>query len=120
MAKGFGKFLFGAVIAGAAAAGVYYWLKSGEELEDFDDFDDDVNDELEEFLEEEAKNSEREYVPLDLSKDRKAGEGDRVIGNVSDGKEKVVKENDGAVSDAKEFKFTDLTDNDGQESSEKH
>ena len=114
MAKGFGKFLFGAVIAGAAAAGVYYWLKSGEELEDFDDFDDDVNDELEEFLEEEAKNSEREYVPLDLSKDRKAGEGDRVIGNVSDGKDNVVKESDEAGNEAKEFKFTDLTENNGK------
>ncbi|MBO4373614.1 MAG: hypothetical protein J5829_00750 [Lachnospiraceae bacterium] len=111
MAKGFGKFLFGAAIAGAAAAGVYYWLKSGEELEDFDDFDDDdVNDELEEFLEEEAKNSEREYVPLDLSKDRKAEEGDRVIGNVNDGKENVVKGSDEAGSDAKDFKFTDLTE----------
>ena len=44
MAKGFGKFLFGTLVAGAAAAGVYYWLKSQEELEDFDDFDDDVND----------------------------------------------------------------------------
>ena len=110
MAKGFGRFLFGAAIAGAAAAGVYYWLKSNDELEDFDDFDDDVHDELEEFLEEEAKNSEREYVPIDLSKDRKAGESDRVIGKVSDGKEKVVKNSDDAGSDAKDFRFTDLTE----------
>lgn len=110
MAKGFGKFLFGTLVAGAAVAGVYYWLKSQEELEDFDDFDDDVNDDLEAFLEEEAKNSEREYVPLDLSKDRKAEEGDKVIGKVNDGKENVVKGSDEAGSDAKDFKFTDLTD----------
>lgn len=112
MAKSFGKFLFGAALAGAAAAGVYYWLKSNEDLEDFDDFDDDVNDDLEDFLEEEAKNSEREYVPLDLSKDRKAEEGDKVIGNVNDAKDNVVKESDKAVNEAREFEFKELTDKD--------
>ena len=50
MAKGFGKFLAGVVIAGAAAAGVYYLLKAKEDEDDFDDFDDDVNDDLEDFL----------------------------------------------------------------------
>ncbi len=108
MAKSFGKFLFGAVIAGAAAAGAYYLLKSTESQDDFDDFDDDVNDELEEFLKEEAENAEREYVPLDLAKDNKTGDEVKIIGEVKDDKENVIKEGD-PREEAKEFKFTDLS-----------
>ncbi len=108
MAKSFGKFLFGAVIAGAAAAGAYYLLKSVENQDDFDDFDDDVNDELEEFLQEEAKNAEREYVPLDLAKDNKTEGEVKIIGDVSSDKDNVVKEGD-SREEAKEFKFTDLS-----------
>ncbi len=110
MSKKFGKFLLGAAIAGAAAAGTWYLLKSNESLDDFDDFDDEINDDLEEFLKDEAENSEREYVPLDLSKEKKVEEGEKIIGDVSSEKDNVLKEDDEKQTDAKEFKFTDLSE----------
>ena len=88
MAKGFGKFLAGVVIAGAAAAGVYYLLKAKEDEDDFDDFDDDVNDDLEDFLKDETSKddkSKREYVPLNFSKEAAANTADSA--SVSDIKE---------------------------------
>ena len=60
-------------------------------------------------LKEEAESSEREYVPLDLSGEKKAEEGEKIIGDVSADKDNIVKESDEKQSDAKEFKFTDLS-----------
>ncbi len=65
MAKKIGKFLLFTTIAGAAAAGMYLYLKqknddSSKDLND--DFDDDVSD----FFDDNKKtSSEREYVSLD-------------------------------------------------------
>lgn len=119
MAKGFGKFLAGAVIAGAAAAGVYYLLKAKDDEDDFDDFDDDVNDDLEDFLKEETSDTEkskREYVPLNFSKDKVDAAGEKVVGSMNkaadaaaDAAEGIVKEAKAAADGASEFKFTDLT-----------
>ena len=115
MAKNFGKFLVGAALAGAVAAGVYYLLKSDEALEDFDDFDDEINDDLEDFLREEAENSEREYVPLDLSnsENKVDTKEEKIIGDVPSDKDNVVKESDEKKEEAKEFKFTDLSKEEG-------
>ncbi len=66
MAKKFGKFLLFTAIAGAAAAGAYYYLKQKDNhpFQDFDDFDDDIDD----FFDDENTGkpaSDREYVALD-------------------------------------------------------
>ncbi len=114
MAKGFGKFLFGAAIVGAVAAGAYYLLKSNDYADDFDDFDDDENDDLEEFLKaetEQTEKSEREYVPLNLSKEAKAADTDKVIGEPEKKEapaENVVKDENEEAKEAKDFQFTDL------------
>ncbi|HKM21992.1 MAG TPA: hypothetical protein VJZ01_08120 [Lachnospiraceae bacterium] len=68
MAKKFGKFLLFTALAGAAAAGAYYYLKQkdNDPFQDFDDFDDDIED----FFDDENASkttSEREYVSLDRS-----------------------------------------------------
>ena len=79
MAKKFGKFLLFTLLAGAAAAGAYYYLKDRQDEDLFEDSDPDVNDELEEFLKHESEKgpddeeiepltSDREYVPLNFSK----------------------------------------------------
>ena len=117
MAKGFGKFLAGAVIAGAAAAGIYYFLKAKEDEDDFDDFDDDVNDDLEDFLKDETSCSEnsskREYVPLNFKQEPVDKNSEKIIGESgkSEKKDAVVKEAAPASDGAAEFKFTDLTEN---------
>ena len=73
MAKKFGKFLLFSLFAGAAAAGTYYFLKNKETEDSFEDSEPDVNDELEEFLKNESESvpvpAEREYVPLNFSKE---------------------------------------------------
>ncbi len=64
MAKKFGKFLLFTTIAGAAAAGMYLYLKqkNDDPAKDLDDLDDDISD----FFEDDKKsNSERGYVSLD-------------------------------------------------------
>ncbi len=56
------------LIAGTVAAGIYYYFKSREDDEDFEDSDNDVSDDLDEFLKNEEKEADnaakREYVPL--------------------------------------------------------
>ena len=64
MAKKFSKFLLFTTVAGAAAAGVYLYLKQKNEqpAKDSDDFDDDISD----FFDNDKKSdSERGYVSLD-------------------------------------------------------
>ena len=56
MAKKFGKFLLFSLLAGAAAAGVYYFLKDRDDEDLFEDSEPDVNDDLEEFLKKESEN----------------------------------------------------------------
>lgn len=67
MAKKFGKFLLFTAVAGAVAAGTYYYMqnkttKTEEDDDDFDDFDEYDEDDLDE--DEDA--SGRSYVSLDL------------------------------------------------------
>ncbi len=74
MAKKLGRFFLFSVIAGAAAAGTYYFLKERKNEELFEDSEPDVNDELEQFLNEETVSapgvsSSREYVPLNFSRE---------------------------------------------------
>jgi len=91
MAKKFGKFLLFSLLAGAAAAGAYYYLKDRHDEDLFEDSDPDVNDELEEFLkkesekgpdteETEALSSDREYVPLHFSKQAALDAESNIIG----------------------------------------
>ena len=73
MAKGFGKFVLFSLFAGAAAAGTLYYLNNKKEEDLFEDSEPDVNDDLEEFLKNESGSgpsaSEREYVPLNFSRE---------------------------------------------------
>lgn len=69
MAKKFGRFLMFTAVAGAVAAGAYYYLQNknssySDDLDDDDDFDDfsDDSDDMEE------KDSTRNYVDLNLEK----------------------------------------------------
>ncbi|MBQ9549847.1 MAG: hypothetical protein IJU87_03455 [Lachnospiraceae bacterium] len=91
MAKKFGKFLLFSLLAGAAAAGVYYYLKDRQDEDLFEDSDPDVNDELEEFLKKESEKgpdadevespaSDREYVPLHFSKQAALDAESNIIG----------------------------------------
>lgn len=119
MAKGFGKFLAGAVIAGAAAAGIYYFLKAKEDEDDFDDFDDDVNDDLEDFLKDETaaetsgddNKSKREYVPLNFNQESVDAAKEKIVGNAEKAGEEAAKVVKDTAAAASEFKFTDLTGN---------
>ncbi len=64
MAKKFRKFLLFTTVAGAAAAGVYLYLKQKNEnsTKDYEDSDDDISD----FFDDDKKSdSERGYVSLD-------------------------------------------------------
>ena len=56
MAKNFRKLLLGLTAAGAAGAGIYYWMKKKNDIESEDDFDDDFDDYFDD--EEEDKKSE--------------------------------------------------------------
>ena len=70
MAKKFSKFLMFTALAGAAAAGAYYYLQNKnssysddmDDDDDFDDFSDDLDDDTE------GKDSTRNYVALNLEK----------------------------------------------------
>ncbi len=96
MAKKLGKLaLFGA-LAGAAAAGTYYYLQKKhsvvaddfDEYDDFDDFDEDLDDD---FFDDSANNSTakvRPHIPIDLD-NAKEKIGEKVIETLDKTKEKL-------------------------------
>ena len=117
MAKKFGKFLMVTAAIGAVAAGAYYFLQSKDRFvdDDFDNFDDDWEDD------EAEKDSDRNYVDLDLDKAEDFKEGleaakaeatDKVVGAVKETAEKVKKEADKAEVKVEEF----FDDDDGDSS----
>lgn len=100
MAKKLGKLaLFGA-LAGAAAAGTYYYLQKrsaapNDDLDDFDDFDEDLDDDLDDDFFEDSVNSTsganskgRSYMPIDLD-NAKEIIGEKVIETIDKTKEKL-------------------------------
>lgn len=115
MAKKLGKLLALTAVIGAAAGAYYYYKSKEDALEDFDDFDDDVNDDLEDFLKKETSgDSKREYVPLNFSKEtvdeaketiKKAGES--VEDAVTDTVNNVIKSDESAEK-TEDFKFDEF------------
>lgn len=97
MAKKFSKLVLFSALAGAAAAGTYYYLRNKtntpeEDLEDFDDFDDfdeDLDDE--DFSSDSANTTgskNRPYVPIDID-NAKEIIGEKVIETLDKTKEKI-------------------------------
>lgn len=110
MAKKFGKLVLFSALAGAAAAGTYYYLqkknddplKDMDDIDDFDDFDDDFDDEDEDSIDL-SHNKNRSYVSLDLE-NAKEIIGEKVIETIDKTKEKIVQFNVAEKLDkAKEF-----------------
>ena len=106
MAKKFGKFMLFSALAGAAAAGTYYYLqrKQGEQrisyddADDFDIFDEDIDADMNASA---AKN--RSYVALEFE-NAKEKLGEKVIEAIDKTKEKVEQFNVSEKLDkAKEF-----------------
>ncbi|MDE7266120.1 MAG: hypothetical protein K2N89_01485 [Lachnospiraceae bacterium] len=99
MAKKLGKLaLFGA-LAGAAAAGTYYYLQKknnvpADEFDDYDDFDDFDEDLEDDFLDESANNTgdangkPHAHIPIDLD-NAKERIGEKVIETLDKTKEKL-------------------------------
>ncbi len=129
MAKKFGKFLLFSLLAGAAAAGVYYYLKDKNDEDFFEDSEPDVNDDLEEFLKKESEKgpepdsavnpvtdttadtettvSNREYVPLNFSKEAVEEAEENIIGTPAEEvKPAVEKAVDAANENVSSFSFS--------------
>lgn len=105
MAKKFGKFMLFSALAGAAAAGTYYYLQrkqseqnvSFDDADDFDIFDEDIDNDMNTS----AKN--RSYVSLEFE-NAKEKLGEKVIEAIDKTKEKVEQFNVSEKLDkAKEF-----------------
>lgn len=110
MAKKFGKLVLFSALAGAAAAGTYYYLQKKQEdpckdmddIDDFDDFDDDFDDEDDDTMES-SHGKNRSYVSLDLDSAKEII-GEKVIETIDKTKEKIVQFNVAEKLDkAKEF-----------------
>lgn len=103
------KGLLGIAVIGGIAAGVYYFL-TGDKYTEFDDFDEESNDDLQDFLDKERESDEEDlYVSLDLTGEKASGD-DRIIGEVKDEEDKVVKADSDASGEVESFSFSDLTD----------
>lgn len=105
MAKKFGKFMLFSALAGAAAAGTYYYLQrkqseqdfSFDDSDDFDIFDEDIDDDMN------ASTKNRSYVSLEFE-NAKEKIGEKVIEAIDKTKEKVEQFNVSEKLDkAKEF-----------------
>ncbi len=111
--KKFGKFITFALLAGAAAAGTYYFLKDRQDEDFFEDSDHDVNDDLEEFLKKEAEGKDvspvtkREYVPLNFSKETadSSDKEEKIIGEAEKSTENNV-EKDPSSDKVSTFRFS--------------
>jgi len=97
MAKKFSKLVLFSALAGAAAAGTYYYLRKKanlpeEDLDDFDDFDDfDEDLDEEDFSADSASatvSKNRPYVPIDID-NAKEKIGEKVIETLDKTKEKI-------------------------------
>lgn len=97
MAKNFSKLVLFSALAGAAAAGTYYYLRNKtnipeEDLDDFDDFDDfDEDLDAEDFPSDSgntAVSKNRPYVPIDID-NAKEKIGEKVIETLDKTKEKL-------------------------------
>ena len=97
MAKRFSKLVLFSALAGAAAAGTYYYLRNKtnapeddlDDFDDFDDFDEDLDDE--DFSTDSANtaaNKPRPYVPIDID-NAKEKIGEKVIETLDKTKEKI-------------------------------
>ena len=110
--KKLGKFFTFLLLAGGAAAATWYFLKSQEDDADFEDYDDDINDELDDFLKKEAANADRvdrEYTPLDFPDAEDVTESvkeetGKVIGEVQSKAEDAA----GVIKDVAEDKVTEF------------
>ena len=96
MAKKFSKLVLFSALAGAAAAGTYYYLRNKanlpedefDDFDDFDDFDEDLDDE--DFSSEtpSTNSKNRPYVPIDID-NAKEIIGEKVIETLDKTKEKI-------------------------------
>lgn len=119
MAKKFGKFLAFATIAGAAAAGIYYFLNKKDE--DSCDCDDDFDHDIEDFFDDEKEKAaaSREYVSLNKSAEAAKDTIKNVVTEaVEESKEKAAEAAEGVglvkdnASEAAEFAFKEFKDGD--------
>ncbi|MFT3984469.1 MAG: hypothetical protein QM697_11225 [Lachnospiraceae bacterium] len=121
MAKKFGKFLAFAALAGAAAAGVYFYLNKKDEkpCDCENDFDDDIENFFDDEKEKAASNSNREYVSLNKSTSTDSAKDalkNAVMETAAELKEKAAEAADGvglvkdAATEAAEFAFKEFKD----------
>ena len=110
MAKKFGKLVLFSALAGAAAAGTYYYLQKKQEnpfkiiddIDDYDYFDDDFDEDFDD-IPEMPHGKNRSYVSLDLD-NAKEFISEKVIETIDKTKEKIVQFNVAEKLDkAKEF-----------------
>lgn len=95
MAKKFSKLVMLSALAGAAAAGTYYYLQKknyipeqdADDIDDFDDFDDDLDDDFED-TSIHANTKNRSYVSLDLDSAKEII-GEKAIETLDKAKEKI-------------------------------
>ena len=110
MAKKFGKLVLFSALAGAAAAGTYYYLQKKQEnpfkiiddIDDYDYFDDDFDEDFDD-IPEMPHGKNRSYVSLDLD-NAKEFISEKVIETIDKTKEKIVQFNVAEkLEKAKEF-----------------